>query len=166
MEQPAWAPAAWRTASVGVGRNPVEAEWGTTGGGFTSCNCSSMTTQRECDLHTGTKGSCRWEGGKCASVFEAATALSYLADLVRGFWFSTQRGGENVSWRVLRKSVFNASCVNAAVNAVVDRAGAAACRHARRCPGSGHFPRDGALPAERDCKFQRHSVGNICTVSA
>ena len=106
--QHAGAPIAWRTASVGVGRNPVEAEWGTTGGGFLTSNCSRMTTQRECDLHTGTKGSCRWEGGKCASVFEAATALSYLADLVRGFWFSTQRGGENVSWRVLRKSVANA----------------------------------------------------------
>jgi hypothetical protein len=42
----------------------------------------------------------------------------------------------------------NATCVNAAVNALVDRAGAAACRKQRQCPGDGSYPRDGS---QRNC---------------
>ena len=42
----------------------------------------------------------------------------------------------------------NATCVNAVVNRVVDRAGAAACREQRKCPGDGSYPRDGE---ERNC---------------
>jgi hypothetical protein len=73
---------------------------------------------------------CSWAQaeGRCVDVFSVSTALTYAADKVGGYWFSTQGPGENRSWAVVGKAVANATCVNAAVNAVVDHAGAAACR--------------------------------------
>jgi hypothetical protein len=52
---------------------------------------------------------------------------------------------------VVSKSLANATCVNAAVNVVVDRAGAAACRSERKCPGTGSYPIDSASIEERNC---------------
>ena len=55
---------------------------------------------------------------------------------------------QNKSWTVLRQDVANATCVNAGVNAVVDKAGAVGCRAERRCGGAGRYPLDGEA---RDC---------------
>ena len=156
MHLPDDAPAFWRNHSIGVGRNDVEAEWGSTGGGHVTENCSRINSQIAC-----TKARCKWSAGnaqehestraeesRCENVFDVAEALTCAADRVGGYWFSTQGPGENTSWQVVGKTVANATCVNAAVNALVDRAGAAACRKQRQCPGDGSYPRDGE---ERNC---------------
>ena len=141
MHNPDSAPGWWRNSSTGTGRNEVEAEWGSTGGGHPAANCTALETETACAHEHG----CNWEGGHCVDVFSVSTALTYAADKVGGYWFSTQGPGENVSWAVVGKAVANATCVNAAVNEVVDRAGAAACRKQLQCPGDGSYPRDGEV---------------------
>lgn len=216
MHLPHDAPAFWRNHSFGVGRNDVEAEWGSTGGGHMAENCSIISSKSVC---TKTR-SCKWsdayvgapaadpdgeariekgEKSRCENEFVVAEALTCAADRVGGYWYSTQGPGENTSWQVVAKSVgacctmflllsecracsqpveldlfgpplclrlfvcvfglpwdynnlanmpANATCVNAAVNKLVDSAGAAACRKQRRCQGDGSYPRDGE---ERNC---------------
>ena len=162
MHLPPSAPVAWRTGSVGVGRNQVEAEWGSTGGGHSASNCSQHPTRSTCSTghtrnhrdRTTEKHSsiCEWDGAAeaCVDRFSITTALTYAADLVGGYWYSTQAPGQGVSWSVTAKAVANATCVNAQVNAVVDRAGAAACREARTC-NSSTYPLDRASVEERNC---------------
>ena len=171
MHLPSTAPVAWRTGSVGVGRNEVEAEWGSTGGGHSAPNCSQHSTRSTCPTgHTRSQRGelaanlnraavkhslvCEWDdmAKACVDRFSVTTALTYAADLIGGYWYSTQAPGQGVSWSVAAKAVANATCVNAHVNAVVDRAGAAACREARTCPGSSSaYPLDGASVEERNC---------------
>eukprot|EP01050_Picozoa_sp_SAG11_P012382 SAG11_NODE_1372_length_5095_cov_15.640312_1_plen_677_part_00 len=144
MHMPPDTPDSVKTSSVGVGRNDVESEWGTTGGGHNASDCSAHHSPSGCNR------GCSWNATAraCANTFDAAVALTKLADLVRGQWFSTQAPGQNRSWRVQAKAVSNATCVNSAVNRAVDRAGAAACRRQRHCPGDGSYPLDGE---ERNC---------------
>ena len=124
MHNPDNAPAAWRNSSVGVGRNDVEAEWGSTGGGHVATNCSSFSSKSACvDSGRRSRG-CQWSdgvgsssgtggaaaaaaagSGHCENRFEVAEALTYAADRVGGYWFSTQGPGENVSWQVVGKSI-------------------------------------------------------------
>jgi hypothetical protein len=110
-----------------------------------AANCTALETETACAHEHG----CNWEGGHCVDVFSVSTALTYAADKVGGYWLSTQGPGENVSWAVVGKAVANATCVNAAVNEVVDRAGAAACRKQLQCPGDGSYPRDGEVSQSR-----------------
>jgi hypothetical protein len=152
MHLPPSAPKAWRTGAVGVGRNEVEAEWGSTGGGHTAPNCSHHHPRTNCVAAA--SHSCEWvdaAGGQCVDRYSVSTALTYAADLVRGYWFSTQAAGQDVSWHVISKSIANATCVNAHVNEVIDRAGAAACREERKCPGASTYPLDGASVERRNC---------------
>eukprot|EP01043_Picozoa_sp_COSAG02_P082338 COSAG02_NODE_20590_length_824_cov_0.885517_1_plen_171_part_00 len=121
MHLPRSAPAFWRNHSFGVGRNDVEAEWGSTGGGHVAENCSAINSKTAC---TKAKG-CKWdaayvaeratgadvgtveqrEGPRCENEFVVAEALTCAADRVGGYWYSTQGPGENTSWRVVGKSV-------------------------------------------------------------
>jgi hypothetical protein len=126
MHNPDSAPSWWRNSSTGVGRNEVEAEWGSTGGGHAGTNCSVLRNETACK--EGRHGGCSWEDSHCVDVFSVSTALTYAADKVGGYWFSTQGPGGNISWAVVSKAIANATCVNTAVNVVVDSAGAAACR--------------------------------------
>lgn len=51
----------WMTGSTGVGRNSVEAEWGTTGGGHPEFNCSRYGDEVDCQAarHHGCASQCR-----------------------------------------------------------------------------------------------------------
>ena len=122
MQLPPDAPAFWRNHSIGVGRNDVEAEWGSTGGGHVAENCSTISNKSAC---TG-KSKCKWSGTdatdqeleaggearreqgqehRCENVFDVAEALTCAADRVGGYWYSTQGPGENTSWQVIGKTI-------------------------------------------------------------
>lgn len=131
MHLPHSAPAFWRNHSIGVGRNDVEAEWGSTGGGHIAENCSAISNKSACSEAR----RCQWSAGnaaqrgavvdrgvlrvdehdeeyRCENMFVVAEALTCAADRVGGYWYSTQGPGENVSWQVVNKSL-GAPSINA-----------------------------------------------------
>lgn len=121
MHLPHDAPAFWRNHSIGVGRNDVEAEWGSTGGGRVAENCSAIRSKSACvqarrckwtgaaklvtnDGH-GAQGERIKEDASCENIFDVAEALTCAADHVGGYWYSTQGPGHNKTWQVIDKRI-------------------------------------------------------------
>lgn len=127
-----------KTTSKVVGAVPVEADWGTHGDGVAQRNCSMMHTQESCQNSSDLAGGCEWNSvsNRCDFIYLVDVALSAIADLIGGQWYSTQEDGDcdkvsngkQCSWRLLgQPSITNATCVNNYVNIAVGNAGANEC---------------------------------------